>query len=672
MDKQANVNSGDIDRDARAIAAFIQMTHNRNAQGVETALRDAPTATRLTLLDDARMHQAREAADARLAHLNPEYVAETRANIAKAAENIRAQDAQAYERRDRLKDAADIAQFIQANYPKNEAGVREAFGDLNPALRRVLGDAERMKEIAPAIEARLTNLPAHYVAETRATLATVAGADDAKALTEKAQTMRADAESIAAPRNKDAEAQRVADFIQANYTKTVAGVGEAMKAADDDTRRLLYDEARMKDIEARVDERLTHLNPAYRADTRAAIANQAGYANASEYLDRAAMAHATYEASKPADARRLETDVQTSADFIDNNHAKSREGIAKDLARQRDEVRETLADPIRQAEIAPQVDAKLPHVRPESIAATRDTLATLAKDRGQDQANALEDARAPVRKAENTIDALDPFAGPATASPSDKSKALPEDVAANYRQDGQRFYHAKAPTLVAFEDRGSRLQTTTDSTTVAKTLVDIAETREWSTISVTGSDKFKREVWLEASSRGIDVKGYKPTQDDWESVRARSEARNNGIERVQAQEQGPQRSDNLQRGESAQTQQARPSLARETGDGPKLSESNLADRAALVREKGFAEASKTYPDLAKYAGTEAAAAKVFERSNMTSEQQKVAMDYVRNSMATEIERGETPPIIKVQPPQARAQTGHTHEPQQHQPRGRAR
>ncbi|WEF35959.1 LPD7 domain-containing protein [Pseudoduganella chitinolytica] len=65
-----------------------------------------------------------------------------------------------------------------------------------------------------------------------------------------------------------------------------------------------------------------------------------------------------------------------------------------------------------------------------------------------------------------------------------------------------------------FRDRGSRLETPSDSAQVADTLVAIAQARGWDDIRVSGSTAFCREVWLEAAAHGMHVRGYTPSRDD--------------------------------------------------------------------------------------------------------------------------------------------------------------
>lgn len=91
---------------------------------------------------------------------------------------------------------------------------------------------------------------------------------------------------------------------------------------------------------------------------------------------------------------------------------------------------------------------------------------------------------------------------------------VPPDIEKQYLRVGDKFYHPMNTDLVAFEDKGNKLETKSDSENIAKSLVRIAEARGWDEIKVSGSETFRKEVWLAAASRGMHVKGYTPTDQD--------------------------------------------------------------------------------------------------------------------------------------------------------------
>jgi putative DNA primase/helicase len=64
---------------------------------------------------------------------------------------------------------------------------------------------------------------------------------------------------------------------------------------------------------------------------------------------------------------------------------------------------------------------------------------------------------------------------------------------------------------LAFADRGARLSTRLENTEVIRDLVTIAKERGWSEIAITGSERFRKEVWQQAKLSGLAVRGYRPS-----------------------------------------------------------------------------------------------------------------------------------------------------------------
>lgn len=75
-------------------------------------------------------------------------------------------------------------------------------------------------------------------------------------------------------------------------------------------------------------------------------------------------------------------------------------------------------------------------------------------------------------------------------------------------------YYYKDTNKKAFLDKGSKIVAKENSKLVATSVVALAEAKGWTNIKVTGNNKFKREVWIEANIKGIDVKGYSPSEQD--------------------------------------------------------------------------------------------------------------------------------------------------------------
>jgi hypothetical protein len=78
---------------------------------------------------------------------------------------------------------------------------------------------------------------------------------------------------------------------------------------------------------------------------------------------------------------------------------------------------------------------------------------------------------------------------------------------------------------VAFTESTFRLATDTNSPSVARSMVDVAQARNWKGLRVSGSEDFRRLVWLEASVRGVKAIGYEPNPADLDVLRREQQAR---------------------------------------------------------------------------------------------------------------------------------------------------
>jgi hypothetical protein len=90
----------------------------------------------------------------------------------------------------------------------------------------------------------------------------------------------------------------------------------------------------------------------------------------------------------------------------------------------------------------------------------------------------------------------------------------PELIRKRYLRSGNQYFLKDERHRLAFEDRGARLVTEHSRSDIAESMAEIASAKGWTSIRVGGSDEFKREVWLHASLRGLEVTGYKPQPVD--------------------------------------------------------------------------------------------------------------------------------------------------------------
>ncbi|WP_407069482.1 LPD7 domain-containing protein [Moraxella oculi] len=78
---------------------------------------------------------------------------------------------------------------------------------------------------------------------------------------------------------------------------------------------------------------------------------------------------------------------------------------------------------------------------------------------------------------------------------------------------------------IAFEDRNTSLHTSRQDDKTVYAMLDMAQSKGWSAIQLKGTEEFKQKVWLEASLRGIGVKGYEPNEKDLAELQAKQQAR---------------------------------------------------------------------------------------------------------------------------------------------------
>ena len=89
-------------------------------------------------------------------------------------------------------------------------------------------------------------------------------------------------------------------------------------------------------------------------------------------------------------------------------------------------------------------------------------------------------------------------------------RLIPDHIRKRFVQVGHRYYFSDGAH--AFTDRGARLVTPSENMEVVKSLIAIAEARGWKEITVSGSERFRKEAWGAASALGLKVRGYTPTE----------------------------------------------------------------------------------------------------------------------------------------------------------------
>lgn len=86
---------------------------------------------------------------------------------------------------------------------------------------------------------------------------------------------------------------------------------------------------------------------------------------------------------------------------------------------------------------------------------------------------------------------------PPVSEREDRRQAIPASVSRRFLQVDRQFYFPdRSP---AFADQGRQLTTATDHQEVVRALIAIAQARDWTHITVSGTEAFRRAAWLEAA-----------------------------------------------------------------------------------------------------------------------------------------------------------------------------
>ncbi len=107
---------------------------------------------------------------------------------------------------------------------------------------------------------------------------------------------------------------------------------------------------------------------------------------------------------------------------------------------------------------------------------------------------------------------LDGEANEAKAKPI--SKELDNRFSITEKGAKTLYAYSNDPDKVAFTEKDDKLIANDNNPALIKSMLEVAESKGWESVTVTGEKEFKREAWLEAKARGLDVKGYEPNQQD--------------------------------------------------------------------------------------------------------------------------------------------------------------
>jgi len=85
-------------------------------------------------------------------------------------------------------------------------------------------------------------------------------------------------------------------------------------------------------------------------------------------------------------------------------------------------------------------------------------------------------------------------------------------------------FYKKGTRDIAFSSSQTKIMASSKMAAhVYEDMVLLAQKKQWDMIKVSGAKEFKRNVWLEASSQGMSVNGYKPTEQDLRMLAKRTQ-----------------------------------------------------------------------------------------------------------------------------------------------------
>jgi hypothetical protein len=248
--------------------------------------------------------------------------------------------------------------------------------------------------------------------------------------------------------------------------------------------------------------------------------------------DRAAVAKATFQTPDPAEGPRFELRDATT-DLI--YHAKSFDDMVV-KANRVGALRFTAIDAQGQRSFVHKADGawrRPPWMEPAEPAHDRNAPAAQNKEAGKGTAKVVPlTPVAPAVQAEAVVARIDAQAE-RSALVARLEAALNERyvikramVSIGDKPVGQTEYRFRGDSSrVAFTESTFRLATDTNSPSVARSMVDVAETRAWKALRVSGHEEFRRMVWFEASLRGVRTIGYEPLPSDIAWLRSERDTR---------------------------------------------------------------------------------------------------------------------------------------------------
>ncbi|TMU83869.1 LPD7 domain-containing protein, partial [Brucella haematophila] len=142
----------------------------------------------------------------------------------------------------------------------------------------------------------------------------------------------------------------------------------------------------------------------------------------------------------------------------------------------------------------------------------------------------LEQGRSSAENANDPHSSVDDEEKAAAASyQAEMDRSFPNEITSRYyiREDHggtQRVFADSKGEREVFQDNGEKLRAKSFDAQGVRLMIETAAHRGWTSIEITGSKEFRRETWLEGQAHGISVKGYQPTELDWQDLARREQS----------------------------------------------------------------------------------------------------------------------------------------------------
>ena len=122
----------------------------------------------------------------------------------------------------------------------------------------------------------------------------------------------------------------------------------------------------------------------------------------------------------------------------------------------------------------------------------------------------------------------------------------PDSIAKRYYVEEKRgerqYFEDYKKTNLAMRATDTSIMSKREDLNTIRAMLEIVEARGWHSVEIAGSAEFKREAWIEASARGLEGRGFSPSDADRQEVDRRRNERVQAnqvraVERTEAREE---------------------------------------------------------------------------------------------------------------------------------------